>query len=180
MGSSNILPFNATIQNALSDGAYATDALRTGGAPVGSLLPSALFNKLMAQTSMVCSALCESLAIKGYTLSDASYTNLIAAMTNLRTLADYPAAIVAVPYATSMVFDAAAAVGFQVTLTGNVAASTLTNYAVGQTLVFVLIQDSVGGRTFAWPPQITGGVTVGSAPNSVTVQSFIVTPSGAW
>ncbi len=64
---------------------------------------------------------------------------------------------------------------FTITLSGNTVALPLT--VVGITppglITFQITQDSVGGRTFTWPANITGGAVIGSAANQVTTQSFI-------
>jgi hypothetical protein len=174
MGSSNILTYNQSLINAESDAEYTADASRTGGAAVDSLLPSALFNKLMGQTSMVSAALCQSLANKGYTISDANYTNLVAAMAAIRTQADVLPAMISVAYATSLVFDVSLSTGFDLVLSGDVSASSLVNFAPGQILVFIIAQDGAGGHAFSWPPQITGTAPVTATANAVTVEAFIV------
>lgn len=177
MGSSNIQVFDPTLQNAESDATYATDTARINGATTG-LCPSPLFNKLAAQVSMVCAALGQALANKGFVISDASYTNLIAALSNIQTTADLLAKLQIVPYATSITFDAGAAVAFDLTLTGNVSASAVVNAAQGQVITFIIAQDSVGGRTFAWPSNVANPPAISTVLSSVTIQSFIVRPNG--
>jgi hypothetical protein len=88
MATTNFLPFNPSLINAEDDATYLADALRTGGAPVDALIPSPLFNKLMAQPSMFAAAFCEALVGKGISTSDANFTNLIAALANVLTTAD--------------------------------------------------------------------------------------------
>ena len=174
MGSTNILSFNQSLINAEDDATYLADTTRTGGAAVDSLLPSALFNKLNGQVSMVAAALCQSLADKGYTISDANYTNLVAAMAAIRTAADALPAMISVAYATSIIFDASQSTGFDLVLTGDVSVSSLIDFAPGQVLVFIVAQDDTGGHTFSWPPEVTGSVPVSPLANAVTVEAFIV------
>src|SRR5262249_32257457 len=65
---------------------------------------------------------------------------------------------------------------FTVTLNGNVTSSTLVSSGITPPteITFELTQDATGGRTFAWPANVSGGVVpIGSAPNSVTLQQFM-------
>lgn len=56
--------------------------------------------------------------------------------------------------------------GFAITLTGNVTSSTIASCAAGQTVAFRIIQDSTGGRSFAWPANNVGAATISSTQNS--------------
>jgi hypothetical protein len=69
-------------------------------------------------------------------------------------------------------FNGAVNSSFQMTLTGNVTASTFTGGVTGQLYTFCLIQDGTGGRTFAWPPNVFGGGIPDTTPGSVNVQTF--------
>jgi len=182
-GSSNILQWNSAQTNTEDDAAYAADTVRTGGAAVDGILPSATANKMFYQWSTFLAALGQALANKGYTISDASLTSLTAVLANVITAADLGEAITTVPYATSVTFDAATIspiIGaFEITLTGNVASSTLSNFVPGQVIIFIVVQDGVGGRTFSWPAQLSGAQVVAVAPNSATVQAFVVTEESA-
>ena len=174
MGSSNFLPFNPSLNNAEADAAYAADTLRISGGATGAIIPALFFNKALAQPTLLAAALAQAMANKGYTISDSNYTNLIAALANIRTTADEVPGIISVTYASSLSFNAAAATGFEVVLTGNVASSTLSNFAPGQLLIFILVQDSIGGRSFSWPSAIASPPGVSETPNAVTVAAFIV------
>lgn len=61
----------------------------------------------------------------------------------------------------------------EITLTGNVTSSTLTGLFVGQIITFTVIQDNVGGHTFAWPTQCKGATIVDATAGAKTVQAFI-------
>lgn len=183
MATSNFQQFNPTQANQDSDAQYTIDTLRTGGAATNGICPSVSFNKLAYQLSTFVAALGQSLANKGYTVSDVSLANLTTVLANLITKADLGASITTVGYATAVSFNAATIspiLGvFELTLTGNVSSSALSNFTPGQVIIFIVVQDGVGGRTFAWPPQVTGGLPIGSAPNAKTVQAFIVTEESA-
>jgi len=67
---------------------------------------------------------------------------------------------------------------FQITLTGNVTGPTLTNAVPGQTVRFIIVQDSTGSRTFAWPSQVQNGGAIDPTASTTSVQSFVVDASG--
>jgi hypothetical protein len=177
--STNFLPFNIGLANAESDATYSTDPLRTGGAVTDGVLPSPFTNKAWYQWSIFVAAMAQSLANKGYVVSDADFSNLVAVLSNIRTLADVSGGIQTVTYSSSVLFNAASYNSFDLTLTGNVASSNITGQAAGQTLLFIIAQDGTGGRTFAWPSSLTNPGAICSLANSITIQMFIVRPSGA-
>lgn len=78
-----------------------------------------------------------------------------------------------IPFASNPVFDATADSSFIITLTGNVASSTLVNHKRGQLVAFVIKQDATGGRTFVWPTNTRGGMDIGTGVNETSVQLFI-------
>lgn len=84
-------------------------------------------------------------------------------------------AIVPVAFAASMTFNAALSPfpTFTSTLTGNVTSSAVSNPTAGQEICFILTQDGVGGRTFAWPANFKGqSLIIADEANSVFVQTF--------
>ena len=176
--SSNFLQFNPALVNCESDASYAVDALRTGGIPNSTILPSATGNKLFYQASTFIAAFCQMMVNKGFSPLDSDFANLVAVLTNVKTTADFASAIVTVPYASSILFNAAAATEFDLTLTGNVAASNITGQIAGQLLLFIITQDATGGRTFSWPVSLTSPGAICSLANSTSVQMFVVRPSG--
>jgi hypothetical protein len=60
-----------------------------------------------------------------------------------------------------------------ITLTANVSASTIVNPAPAQSIVFKICQDATGGRTFQWPTNTAGAMTIGATASKCSVQSFI-------
>jgi hypothetical protein len=60
-----------------------------------------------------------------------------------------------------------------ITLTANVTASSIANPAPAQMIVFKICQDATGGRTFQWPANTRGGMTVGTTASKCSLQSFI-------
>ena len=84
----NFQQWNPAAVNQQDDSAYTADAMRTGGAVTG-IFASDLANKLFYQCTTMVSALGESLSNKGYTISDASISTLITALSNILTKADF-------------------------------------------------------------------------------------------
>ncbi len=78
-----------------------------------------------------------------------------------------------VTFSVTPTFDAATAKLFAITLTGNVTSSTLTNLSAGEVIAFSIAQDAVGGHTFAWPTNVTGGPTVNPSASATTYVSGI-------
>lgn len=172
MASTNFLQWNPTLANQETDTAYAADASRTGGAGVDAIFPSSTANKLFYQMSTFITALANALVTKGYTTSDASLSTLQGVLANVITSADINGNLVNVAYAPSVVFNCTTNNGFQITLTGNVTASSFSGMAIGQEVTLVFVQDGVGGRTFVWPTGITTGGTPDPTPNAVSIQKF--------
>ncbi len=76
------------------------------------------------------------------------------------------------------VFDATGADVFQITLKQDISISTLLNATAGQTLTFLICQDTTGGHSFRWPADFSGGMTIQYLSPTATrstcaVQSFI-------
>jgi hypothetical protein len=90
------------------------------------------------------------------------------------------AALNEVGFSSTPTFDAALGNTQRITLTGNVTSSTLSNASAGQWLYFLICQDSTGGRTFAWPANVKGGMTIGSAASTCSAQSFVFDGSNAY
>ena len=62
----------------------------------------------------------------------------------------------------------------KLTLVGDVEGGILSGTRSGQTAIFIICQDSVGGRSFVWPSAVLGGMQVPQAARSCAVQSFVV------
>jgi hypothetical protein len=61
---------------------------------------------------------------------------------------------------------------FEVTLTGNVASSTVSGATAGQMATFIICQDPVGSRLFAWPPNFVSTTPINTAPGACTAETF--------
>jgi len=101
--------------------------------------------------------------------------NMIAAGTmqaaSVRTTGNLIVNINNVTFAATPVFDASK--GDQsITLTGNVTSSTITNLLAGTRINFQICQDATGSRTFAWPSNVHGAMTIGTTASKCNVQSF--------
>lgn len=81
-------------------------------------------------------------------------------------------AINAVTFSATPTFDASLGNTQTVTLTGNVTSSTLSNCAAGEFLVFDIIQDAAGSRTFVWPTNILNAGTIGGTASKHNIQTF--------
>jgi hypothetical protein len=69
---------------------------------------------------------------------------------------------------------------FQMTLTGNVTAPTLSGLTAGAKVTFILIQDGAGGHTFTWPTNVKNAQTLGTAPNERDIQEFVYDGSNCY
>lgn len=88
--------------------------------------------------------------------------------------------IVPVAFSATPVFNAQSGQQFKMTLTGNVTSSTFANGASGPgVVVFRLVQDGVGGRTFVWPANVRNAGIVSGAPNARSIQAFAVDTDGS-
>ena len=85
--SNNFLQFDPAKNNIQSDGSYTASSYRLQGAQSG-IAPSNVHNKLFYQVSTMVAALGSALSAKGYTVSDASISDLITVLGNIMTLAD--------------------------------------------------------------------------------------------
>ena len=175
MATNNILKWTPGITVPLeSDAEYAADAQRSGGAPYQALFPAALANKLFQQVTVVAAALAQFMAGQGYNAVDNDpnfATNLISALLSITR------GINLVAFSATPAFDASKGTGQEITLTGAVTSSTITNLAPGMSITFVIHQDGVGGHPFVWPPQIPGA-DIDQTPNNTSVQRFYVDATG--
>jgi hypothetical protein len=90
---------------------------------------------------------------------------------------------ITVSFSITPVFNASTGSSFDLTLTGNVGASTLSNTVAGQKITFVIVQDATGGRSFTWPTNVFGGGLIDAlhdsgVANAVCIQTFIVRANG--
>ncbi|MFC5861093.1 hypothetical protein ACFPT7_02180 [Acidicapsa dinghuensis] len=73
-----------------------------------------------------------------------------------------------VPYSATPIFPAASYSNFAITLTGNVASSTLTGGVMGQIVTLDICQNGTGGNTFVWPTNLLNAPTVSAGASSCT------------
>jgi hypothetical protein len=85
-----------------------------------------------------------------------------------------------VAFSTTPAFDASLGNAQKITLTGNVTSSTLINASAGEKIDFIVCQDSTGSRTFVWPTNLKGGMTIGSTASKCSAQTFVFDGSNAF
>jgi len=90
------------------------------------------------------------------------------------------AAVNTVAFSSVPTFDAALGNTQKITLSGNVTSSTLSNATAGQWLHFVICQDATGNRTFVWPSNVKGGMTIGSTASTCSAQNFVFDGTNAY
>jgi hypothetical protein len=88
--------------------------------------------------------------------------------------------LITVPFSATPIFDATKAVGFKITLSGNVTSSSFINGLFGPAIIYFRIaQDGTGGRTFVWPANVRGAGVVSPAPSITSIQAFAVDSDGS-
>jgi hypothetical protein len=85
-----------------------------------------------------------------------------------------------VAFSATPTFDASLGNTQKITLTDNVTSSTLSNATAGQTINFIICQDATGGRTFVWPTNVKGGMTIGATLSKCSAQDFIFDGTNAY
>jgi hypothetical protein len=69
---------------------------------------------------------------------------------------------------------------FKPTSVGGVTSSSLINgLAEPDLIAFRIVQDSIGGRAFAWPANVHGAPEVNPVPHAATLQLFALNTDGA-
>lgn len=93
---------------------------------------------------------------------------------NIPTSGVFP--VILVPFSTTpnFVFQPGAPRAFGMVLTANVTSSTVdTSFLpAGATVVFLIAQDGVGGRSFEWPTNFLGAQPIAQGANQTTMQVF--------
>jgi len=184
--STNFLVFNPSQANQETDAQYAADATRAGGAAVNQEFPSPTANKLFYQLSIMIAALAQFIVAQGYSAEDSNLSTLTTNLTNAILAATVAAGVTwkNIAYAATMAFAGAPSqtTVFETTLTGNVGSSSLTPLNVrGQTFIFIIHQDSTGGRTFVWPSALSAiAGTVDPTANATSMQAFVMDGSSNW
>jgi hypothetical protein len=77
-----------------------------------------------------------------------------------------------ITFSATPTFDASTAASFKLTLTGNVASSTLSNAVAGEPISFEICQDATGGRAFVPPANVLNMGTIVSTANACSTQEF--------
>jgi hypothetical protein len=85
-----------------------------------------------------------------------------------------------VTFSATPTFDALKGNTQKITLTGNVTSSTLSNATAGQSINFIICQDGTGNRTFVWPSNVKGGMTIGSTASKCSAQTFVFDGTNAY
>jgi hypothetical protein len=85
----NFLQWNPSKVNQEDDTEYAVDGQRLGGADLEELFPSETANKLFYQVTTMVAGIGQMMSNKGYTMSDANFANLVTALANILTKADF-------------------------------------------------------------------------------------------
>jgi hypothetical protein len=83
-------------------------------------------------------------------------------------------------FSSTPTFDASLGNAQRITLTGNVTSSTLVNASAGEFLSFIICQDAVGSRAFAWPANLKRGMTIGATAGTCSAQDFIFDGNNAY
>jgi hypothetical protein len=172
MAATNFEQFNPAAINQETDAEYLADSQRAGGYGVDNTVPSPLLNKFSYQTSTFCAAFGQMMAAKGYSTSDADVNVLASVLANVITDNDLEPNVIVVGYSPTPTFNAADANGFQMTLAGNITASSIAGVSPGQLIAFYFAQDATGGRTVSWPSGFVGALQPDPAANAVSVQIF--------
>lgn len=77
-----------------------------------------------------------------------------------------------VTFSATPTFNAATADIFEITLTGNVTSSTVSNILSGEIITFTICQDATGSHTFAWPSGFRGQGVIGATASTCSTQRF--------
>lgn len=86
-------------------------------------------------------------------------------------------------FAAALEIDASTANVFKLTLTADVTSSTIVNGKEGQDVTLLLVQDAVGGRTFAWPTDVKlagGSIALTAAGTKADIVKLISDGSQWW
>jgi hypothetical protein len=172
MAATTLQIWNPGQVNQDTDSQYEADPQRTGGAVDDTAFPSLTANKLFNQMSGFLFSLFTAFAQKGFATDDANISTLTAVCANFLTTADLLPNVQVVAYSPTPAFNAALTNGFQMTLAGNITASTISGVAPGQLVAFYFVQDGTGGRTVAWPSSMTGTVQPDPTPNAISLILF--------
>ncbi len=111
--------------------------------------------------------------VKGSDLEAVDVSSLQAGPNSSLALEANPPLRVSVAFSATPQFDLSLAPTQSITLTGDVTASSIANPGDGQTVSFLICQDSAGGHAFTWPSNVLGGMQIGTAPGTCSAQTFV-------
>ena len=182
-GSTNFLPFNPAKNNMVDDATYTASAYRTGGIPATpGAAPSIVHNKLFYQASTMVSALAQSLADKGYTVSDAVFADLVTVLNSLANTVGFAMTgaineAMGANIASAATCNIGAATGNYVRITGT---TTITNLGTVQagTRRIVNFTEALTLTHNAASLILPGGANISTAAGDCAV--FISLGNGNW
>ena len=126
------IPGDAFLNGTIS-GATITNPTINGGTQAGTAISGVTITGSNIQST----------PIGGTTPAAGSFTSIVGAVNNMS-------------FSGTPVFNAGLYSTFSLTLTGNVASSTIIGGTAGQQIVLNICQDGTGGHTFVWPSNFTG------------------------
>ena len=85
-----------------------------------------------------------------------------------------------IPFSAAPVFDPQGGTTVSMKLTGDVTAATAVNLTDGIQMAFLICQDETGGRHFAWPANVSGGMRIGTAARTCSAQQFVSDGKGLY
>lgn len=176
-GTTNMQQWNPNAANQETDAQYAADSQRAQGAQNTSIFMSPTANKMFYQMSTYLTALFQAFANKGYTTSDSNLNTLTAVCANFLTTVDVRSGLTPVAYAPSMGLNTGNTNGFYITVSGNIAITSVTGAAVGQ-LVVMMYQQGGGGGVVTFPSNFVGAITPDPTAATVSAQLFAVDTNG--
>lgn len=177
MATTNLQQWNPTAANQETDAQYSADSQRSGGATTGAVFASPLGNKLFYQVTTFLVALFQAFANKGFTTSDANLSTLTAQCANFLTTADVKGGQ-NVGFSATPTFDCSKYSTFQITLTGNVTALTVSGAAQYEQVTLAFVQDGTGGRTVVFPANVLSPGTPDTTPGATSTQTFVQLADG--
>jgi hypothetical protein len=177
MATTNMQQWNPTASNQETDVEYTADSQRSGGATDPSIFPSPTGNKVFYQLSTYLTALFTAFANKGFTTSDSNLSTLTAQCANFLTSADVESQFQIVTYAPTITLNLTQALGFEITLTGNISIG-VSGAQPGQIVVLLLNQGNSGGYTAAFSGAIFAYGQPDPTAGAVTLYAFKVDSVG--
>ena len=85
--------------------------------------------------------------------------------------------LLVVPWSATPEFPGDVYTSYRIMLDGDITSSTAPGTVSGNLYTYIIVQDGVGNRQFAWPANCHGASPINPTPNSVTVQTFVMSVS---